>query len=151
MTNIPSKPSPRTGRRNSAYATLPVNDPAEYEELSEATKGALACWIELAMIPWPKEGPGDSYSLKHDFERAGGFHVPNGAMKGAMLAAGHAPIDARDLNWRFRVRPAASQLQLRRQRQRIEDWQGYYPLPDDDRRGAERLAILINRAKGKVA
>ena len=47
-----------------------------------------------------------SYCMKHDFEHEPyGFYIRNGAFQGAMLAAGFCPVDERELNWRFRVKP----------------------------------------------
>ena len=125
-----------------------INDPAQYEIVSEAAKEALACYIGLAMRAADEMGPGSSYTMKHDFERATGIYVSNGAFKGAMLAAGYEPVDWDELNWTFRVRPAASDEQLYHHMH--GDGVGHYPLPEDDPKGLQRLAALVDKARGKA-
>ena len=82
----------------------PEDRPEAYKRLYTAEQAALLEWIRLAVKPAKTAGPGTSYGIKHDFEKAG-FYISNGRFKGAMLAAGYAPVDPTELNWRFRIRP----------------------------------------------
>lgn len=83
--------------------SIDVNDPAHFERLKPEEKTALAEWIALTLTKGPRRHSLTSYGLKHVFEKAG-FYVTNGQFKGAMLAAGHEPIDPKALNWSFRVK-----------------------------------------------
>ncbi len=125
-----------------SHDTSGVYGAAQYEKLSEAVKEAMACFIGLAMAPRDNVGPGSSYGMKHDFERATGIYVNNDVFKGAMLAAGYEPVNRDDLNWTFRVRPLASDRQ---------EGYGPYPLPEGNQEGVKRLARLIDRAKERAA
>lgn len=82
------------------------NDPRWYDQLPPEEQTALQTWIRLAVAPASRSDGRTSYGIKHDFESVG-FYVPNGAFKGAMLAAGYLPTprSAREINWRFRIRP----------------------------------------------
>lgn len=81
------------------------NGPAVFDAMPEAERACLLLWIELAIQPAKTIGRRDSYTLKHAFEHMGGFYVTNGEFKGAMRHAGYEPVDAAELNWRFRVKP----------------------------------------------
>jgi hypothetical protein len=86
--------------------TDPLNQPEAYAQLTPTEQAALQEWIRLAIRPsrgTGKYNAADSYSLKHDFERAPGFYITNGAFKGAMRAAGYEPVDPTALNWQFRI------------------------------------------------
>jgi hypothetical protein len=86
--------------------TMDANDPRCWDQLSSDRQAALVGWIRDVLVPAGRAFHRSSYAMKHDFEREpGGFYVTNGMFKGAMLAAGHQPVDAREINWRFRVRP----------------------------------------------
>jgi hypothetical protein len=82
----------------------PANRPEEYELLSPEQRAALGRWIGENIVPSRRPGKRTSYGLKHTFEDSeGGFYVNNGAFKGAMLAAGYAPVGAVEPNWTFRA------------------------------------------------
>lgn len=86
--------------------TIDANDIRCWEQLSTDQRGALLGWIWDVLVPACRVFHRTSYGMKHDFEREpGGFYVTNGMFKGAMLAAGFRPVDASEINWRFRVRP----------------------------------------------
>jgi hypothetical protein len=78
--------------------------PEAYEALSPLEKEVMAAWIALAMEQATKYSPRTSYGIKHDFEMEG-FYITNGQLKGAMLAAGYQPENAKELNWTFPVKP----------------------------------------------
>lgn len=83
----------------------PGNSPDNYSDLSDEHKEFLAGWIGRMFKPSKRVFYAmSSYGIKHVFERSpGGFYITNGQFKGAMKAAGHAPVDDAALNWRFRV------------------------------------------------
>jgi len=74
-----------------------LDTPEAYDDLTALEKDALAYWIDHAMCKAARYSKCSSYETKHDFE-AEGFYVTNGQFKGAMLAAGYQPKDARELN-----------------------------------------------------
>ena len=78
--------------------------PEAYSDLTPLQKEALAYWIDHAMCYATRYSKRTSYGIKHDFE-AEGFYITNGQLKGAMLAAGYQPEDAKELNWTFKVKP----------------------------------------------
>lgn len=83
-----------------------VNDPRCLQDLPAEQQAVLIGWIRDVLVPTRRAFHRTSYGMKHDFEsEPGGFYVTNGMFKGAMLAAGHQPVDAGEINWRFRVRP----------------------------------------------
>ena len=84
-----------------------ANDAEEFRRLEPQQQEALVDWIRAVLVPAKTIFHRNSYGMKHDFEREpDGFHIRNGAFKGAMLAAGFRPVDELELNWRSRVRPA---------------------------------------------
>jgi hypothetical protein len=84
-----------------------VSDPRCFDDLSAEQQAVLIGWIGDVLVPAQRVFHRTSYGMKHDFEQErDGFYVKNGAFKGAMLAAGLRPVDANELNWRFRVKPA---------------------------------------------
>ena len=86
--------------------TIDANDIRCWEQLPADQQAALVAWIRNVLVPAYRVFHRTSYAMKHDFEREpGGFYVTNGMFKGAMLAAGHHPVDAREIKWRVRVRP----------------------------------------------
>jgi len=86
---------------------LDANDPRGFDDLSPAQQTALVEWIQEVLVPVRRVFSRTSYGMKHDFEREpDAFYIRNGEFKGAMLAAGFRPVDASELNWRFRVKPA---------------------------------------------
>ncbi len=44
-----------------------------------------------------------SYGLKHVLERDTGIYLTNNEFKDAMLLTGYFPVDAAELNWRYRI------------------------------------------------
>ena len=83
-----------------------VNDPRCLQDLPAGQQAVLIRWIRDVLVPAGRAFHRTSYGMKHDFENEpGGFYVTNGMFKGAMLAAGYQPVDASEINWRFRVRP----------------------------------------------
>lgn len=82
----------------------PEDCPEAYARMAAVEQAALLEWIRLAIKPAKSVAPTTSYGIKHDFE-VPGFYITNGQLKGAMLAAGYAPVDPDDLNWEFRIRP----------------------------------------------
>jgi hypothetical protein len=97
-----------SGRRSElAERDWAANDPAGFQKLEPEHQTALVDWIRAVLVPAKTVFRRTSYGMKHDFDREpDGFYVYNGAFKGAMLAAGFDPVDASELNWRFRVKPA---------------------------------------------
>jgi len=83
-----------------------ANSPQRFNELSAGQQAVLVGWIRDVLVRAQPVFARTSYGMKHDFEREPeGFYVTNGMFKGAMLAAGFRPVDASELNWRFRVKP----------------------------------------------
>ncbi|MGB9609401.1 MAG: hypothetical protein ACPL7M_00395 [Bryobacteraceae bacterium] len=97
-----------SGRRDElAERDWDANDPAGFQKLEPEQQAALLDWIRAVLVPAKTVFRRTSYGMKHDFEREpDGFYIYNGAFKGAMLEAGFQPVDASEINWRFRVRPA---------------------------------------------
>ncbi len=86
--------------------TIDANDTRCWDQLPADQQATLVKWIRDVLVPAYRVFNRTSYGMKHDFERApGGFYVTNGMFKGAMLAAGHHPVNASEINWRFRIRP----------------------------------------------
>ncbi len=85
----------------------PLNQPEDYENLTEREKTVLQLWIAKHVQPAKRPSRRTDYSLKHDFEfskREGGFYVTVGSFKGGMLAAGYKPVQEdveTDVNWRW--------------------------------------------------
>jgi hypothetical protein len=84
-----------------------LDDPAEFDRLTEAEQAALLAWVRETFVPDDRKRvhPRDStYAIKHIWEREpGGFYITNGAMKGAFLAAGYPIVDMTEMNWRPRI------------------------------------------------
>ena|SRR5688572_11941394 len=89
-----------------------VDDPAEYDKLNPDQQRQLQIWISRTFAPSNRvsthrnllRAPLTSYSWKYLFEKDGGFYITNGAFKGAMLAAGYPPTEAKNVNWRFKIK-----------------------------------------------
>lgn len=83
-----------------------TNHSSQYERLSLTEKSTLDNWIREIVEPYRIKsfnGP-SSYRLKHHFEYShDGFYITNGAMKGAMLAAGFNPKEEQAINWTFQL------------------------------------------------
>ncbi len=118
----------------------PIDSPAEFALLTDLEQRALLIWISIAMRPAKTPDRRTSYGIKHDFDdwrdKRLGFYVTNGAFKGAMLAAGYAPVDPAAPNWIFRTRPA--------KRRRHFGW--YHPDADHPRLGELIEAVALVRA-----
>jgi len=83
-----------------------ANDPSRFYDLDLHEQSSLVEWIKDVLAPAKNKFRRSSYSMKHDFQREpDGFYIYNGAFKGAMLAAGFDPVDAKIMNWYFRVKP----------------------------------------------
>ena len=132
--DTPKKP-PTSPGVNGAWAE---DDPRDYENLNPEEQATLRAWIEVAMRPARSVGPSTSYTMKHDFESAGGFYVTNGQFKGAMLAAGYLPVKREELNWRFRQRPT---------NKHADAYSYSHPLPDEADSGAARFKDLLERVR----
>ncbi|SPF35261.1 hypothetical protein SBF1_1470011 [Candidatus Desulfosporosinus infrequens] len=77
----------------------------EYDQLSKEMKGLLSWWINEYIRPIKTVNhQQSSYSLKHLAENVLDHYVSNGQLKMAMLYAGYKPVDAKELNWHFRIR-----------------------------------------------
>jgi hypothetical protein len=87
----------------------PLDEPTCFAELKQAEQEAILFWVRGVMRAVNRVGKVSSYGFKHFCEDEVGFYVSNGAMKGAMLAAGHKPTKTTDLNPRYRVRPLPTQ------------------------------------------
>ena len=96
---------PRFRKAIDEAARLALDLPDEYDQLSPAELATLLEWIRLAIKPAKTAVIGSSYGIKHDFEDVTYLYVTNGQFKGAMLAAGYAPVNRGERNWRFRIRP----------------------------------------------
>jgi hypothetical protein len=106
-TNNMNAVSTRHRRDLRAERDRETNDPAEFQKLKPEDQGALVDWIGAVLAPAKSIFHRNSYGMKHDFEQEpDGFYIRNGAFKGAMLAAGFGPVNERELNWRFRAKPA---------------------------------------------
>ena len=86
--------------------TYYANEPRCFRDLSAEQQNVLLDWIRAVLVPAKSIFRRTSYGMKHDFEREpDGFYVWNGMFKGAMRAAGFEPVDLKELNWHFRVKP----------------------------------------------
>ena len=84
-----------------------ANSPECLNDLSAEQQAVLINWIRDVLVTAERVYTPNSYIMKHDFEREPeGFYVTNGMFKGAMLRASFAPVNPREVNWRFRVKPA---------------------------------------------
>lgn len=81
----------------------------QFKGLSNSEKAELIAWIVNAFEP--TEGVTDertSQDFRYYFGHTPlGFHVTNGAFKGAMLTAGFFPQSGSGKDWRFDVTPAS--------------------------------------------
>jgi hypothetical protein len=60
---------------------------ADYTQLPEEKKAVLDSWVKTALKPARRA---TSHGLRNDFEKTPeGFHISNGHLLGAMLAAGY--------------------------------------------------------------
>ncbi len=78
-------------------------DPQIYDELPQEVKEMLDGWISTYIVPskrgyWKRS----SYGLKADFQRDTGIYIYSGAFNGAVLKAGHQPVNPKDTNWYFK-------------------------------------------------
>lgn len=97
---------PRSTKPKTSNPPLNSVDQAErFKELSPDEQAVVLAWIRFVMKRAKTPSRISSYGLKHFCERETGFYITNGAMKGAMLAAGYEPIDETEQNTVYRVRP----------------------------------------------
>lgn len=84
------------------------NSIEEYGKLVEGQKKELQDWIKGRFIRHSRvnrKASASSYGFKHIFSNdRHGFYITNGCFKGAMLEAGHHPVDEREINWHFNVK-----------------------------------------------
>lgn len=69
-----------------------LDAPEAFDELTALEREQLRAWIRQNLEPSARIGLGKhcfSYRLKHLAEKALGWYVSNGQMKGAMLAEGY--------------------------------------------------------------
>ena len=90
-------------------AHLVYDPPTEFDALPPQSQQALRLWVRLALEPASRfaleRGRWHSYNLKHHAERALGWYVSNGEMKGALLAEGYAyQVSTGSPNWLFKCR-----------------------------------------------
>lgn len=95
-----------------------VNDPNDFENLSDEEKEILVKWIPhnlgRADRIYKKRS---SFELKKLFEISPqGFYITNGQFKGAILAAEYRVADKKAKNWHFNI----SKLYLERLEKRLE-------------------------------
>ena len=83
----------------------PIDEPERFNELSPAKQELVVAWIRAVMKPAKTLHRVSSYGLKHFFEWEVGLYICNGAMKGAMVAAGYQPTNPSEQNTCYRVRP----------------------------------------------
>lgn len=79
-----------------------VNSADQFERMAPEKQAQILAWIRETFAPSEHRCRLGSYVLKHHFERDA-FYVTNGQFKGAMLAAGHDPVDPNERNWVFQV------------------------------------------------
>src|SRR4029078_9270511 len=81
------------------------NQTQDYDQLTTAKRAAVAAWIAETLHPIKAANLyQSSATLAGVFMRsAGEFAVSTGQFKGAMLAAGLRPVDARQLHWTFHI------------------------------------------------
>lgn len=86
-------------------ASLPVNHPSGFDDLTEEEQESLVKWIRENFSPTMTVDPvSTSYGYKHMYQRDSNRYVTNGQFKGAMLVLGHKPVDEAAFNWSFRGR-----------------------------------------------
>lgn len=83
----------------------PIDEPERFNELSPAEQELVVAWIRAVMKPAKTLHRVTSYGLKHFFEWEVGLYICNGAMKGAMVAAGYQPTNPSEQNTCYRIRP----------------------------------------------
>lgn len=82
-----------------------LNHPNCYKNMGLQEKQKLDEWIKSKFEPSKRIYRNrSSYGLKHDFNRDTGIYVTNGEFKGAMLAAGFATENEKELNWHFKIK-----------------------------------------------
>lgn len=82
-----------------------IDNPSNYEQLSNLQKQILLKWIEMNYVPAKRVNPNwPSNVIQHNFERKSKIVVTNGAIKGAMLAMGYEPSDESMIFWNFKIK-----------------------------------------------
>lgn len=76
-----------------------------YDDLSDDERGRLLRWCTAAFEPMKRINSREtSHGISIIFAHApGGFYVPPGAIKGAMLEAGFRVLSLGALDWRFNI------------------------------------------------
>lgn len=73
-------------------------------EQPEAVIEAVSGWIRKNIRPARRILQGrTSYGLKHLLERDTGIYLTNNEFKDALFLAGYRPVNADELNWRYRI------------------------------------------------
>lgn len=81
------------------------NNASEFLSLTPEQRGLMTEWIAGEYDTASKAFSATSYGEKHQFEDSEyGFYVTNGQFKGAMLEMGWKPIDASEMNWRYKIK-----------------------------------------------
>lgn len=71
---------------------------------SEAVIEAVSDWIRKNIRPAKRILQGrTSYGLKHILEQDTGIYLTNNEFKDALFLAGFPPVNAGELNWRYRI------------------------------------------------
>lgn len=78
-------------------------DPEQYHKVPEETRKRAKEWILNNIRPYRMTNSRTSYGIKHILQHDTGIYLTDGEFKGAMLAAGYAPINPDEDEWRFRV------------------------------------------------
>jgi hypothetical protein len=96
----------REARRQRRAEELHINSPERFHELPADEQDGIRAWVRENVVR--QREPLSSYSLKHVAEKALGFYVGNGEIKGAMLEAGYTPLNThreRGINFYFQAGP----------------------------------------------
>lgn len=73
-------------------------------DCSDDVKNAVDEWIRQNVRAAGKILPGrTSYGMKHLLEHDTGIYLTNNEFKDAMMLAGHPPVNAGEMNWRYRI------------------------------------------------
>lgn len=79
-------------------------DAALITDLTEEQQAAVFLWIDEHIKPIKTINRyRTSYGLKHLMSAATGIYVTNNQFKDALLLKGYEPVNACDLNWRYRI------------------------------------------------
>jgi hypothetical protein len=96
----PKAEAPTRGRESD------VNGPERFDALPIHEKINLRAWVRENVVP--QDELLSSYALKHTAEHdigGRGYYVGNGEMRGAMLEAGHVPVEIHGPNAYYKAGP----------------------------------------------